>query len=356
VTALISHLTGVRSAEAGRALVDLADEIRRDKELSLLVSRTQPSMLFQRLSTFKKGRALRRHLEAFLAEHGHSAAEEFELAAPRWRDDPTMVLEALQAHIRAGAGGTCLHKTITRQQAMAQVKRQLSWLQQKAFRLLLRQAQTFTVMRENLKYYFVLAHGHLRDLYLAQAQRLATTGRLTCPDDVFFLTTSEVDALAQNALTPEESQQRIERRRQAWERAQQTSPPFCLEQLTDGRIRAVSSRHASDDEGARCLRGFGASPGVYTGRARIVLSADEGAALNPGEVLITRATSPGWSPLLLRAGALVTEIGGTLSHGAIIAREYGVPAVLNVIGATEQIHDGQLVKVDGQKETVRIID
>jgi len=104
------------------------------------------------------------------------------------------------------------------------------------------------------------------------------------------------------------------------------------------------------------LRGLAASPGSYVGWARVLHTPVDGAGLEPGEVLVAPATSPGWAPLLLAAGALVTEIGGTLSHGAIIAREYGLPAVLNVAQATRRIRTGQLIRVDGSRGTVQLLE
>jgi pyruvate,water dikinase len=138
-------------------------------------------------------------------------------------------------------------------------------------------------------------------------------------------------------------------RRQEWQEAREITPPFALDQSGD-HLRDV----ARPDEQA--LSGFAASPGSYTGRARVVLTPEQGADLEPGEVLVAPATSPGWAPLLLTAGALITEIGGTLSHGAIIAREYGLPAVLNVTDATRRIHTGQLIHVDGSQGTIQLLE
>jgi phosphohistidine swiveling domain-containing protein len=241
---------------------------------------------------------------------------------------------------------------------LAAVARIVSWLrppQRWLFRLLLRWVQTFTVTRENLKYHFVIAHSRLRDLYLTLAARLVAAGRLAGPEDVFFLTAEEVVALVEGRLASSEGRERVAQRRRTWEADQRTRPLSAFDQLINGRLRPVAPSVAPGGDGGQLLRGLPASPGSYVGQARVLHTPADSAGLEPGEVLIAPATSPGWAPLLLAAGALVTEIGGTLSHGAIIAREYGLPAVLNVTGATRCIRTGQLVRVDGSQGIVQLL-
>lgn len=355
-TALTAGLTGVRSAEVGRALAALAGQVRRDEHLRALVLGAGVEDLEARLSETASGRALWAQIEAFLAEHGHIAAQEFELAAPRWRDDPAIILRVLRAQVRARGRSSAADPAKARRETIAQVEGKLSWPQGIVFRRLLRQAQVLTAARENLKYHIVIALGHLRDLYLAQAERLVVTGQLVSSDDIFFLTIGEVAALAEGRLTSGEIENRVADRRQKWEAAKRATPPFALDQLADGRLRTAAAPGTPEDGEAPLLRGFAASPGVYTGRARVVFTPDDGVALEPGEVLVAPSTSPGWSPVLLSAGALITEIGGTLSHGAIIAREYGLPAVLNVADATRRIRNGQMLQVDGGRGLVQFLE
>lgn len=350
--ALTTGLGGVRSAEAGQALAALAEQVRQDESLRVLVLTTDPQALPARLSETEVGRAFWTRVEDFLSEHGHSAAQEFELATPRWRDDPAIILRALQASVRAGKKSAA-GPGRTRRETVAQVEKRLNWPRRVIFRRLLRWAQTFTIIRENLKYHFVIAHSRLRDLYLALADRLVASGRLGEPDDIFFLTTGQVAELAEGKLAASDI---VASRRWAWKVEQETVPPLAFEQTGDGRLRPVSLHAGPDSDGAQLLRGFAASPGSYTGRARVLRSPTDGDGIEPGEVLVAPATSPGWAPLFLTAGALVTEIGGVLSHGAIIAREYGLPAVLNVAGATRHIRSGQLVRVDGTRGVVQLLE
>ncbi len=352
---LTTGLTGVRSAEAGQALVDLAHQVRHDDSLRALVLAAAPETLPVRLVETDAGRALWAQIERFLIEHGHSAMQEFELAAPRWRDDPTIVLSALQAQVQAVGDEPAGDPTAARLAATAQVECRLNLPKRWFFRHLLRWAQALTVTRENLKYHFVIAHSRLRDLYLALAAQLVAAGRLSSAEDVFFLTDEQVAALVEGKLVPDEGRERVAERRQAWEADRQVVPPLALEQLPNSHLRPVSPSPPPGGDGERLLRGVAASPGSYRGRARVVLSLDDGIDLEPGEVLVVPGTSPGWAPLFVVAGALVTEIGGALSHGAIIAREYGLPAVLNVAAATRRIRTGQLIHVDGSQGVVRLL-
>ncbi len=352
---LTGGLKGVRSAEAGWALATLTRQICQDQDLRDLVLATATEALPDRLSETKAGQALWSQIEALLAEHGHSAAQEFELAAPRWRDDPTIILSALQAQVRTADEGPVTDPSTTRLEAVARVEKQLGLLKRWLFRYLLSQSQTFSIARENLKYHFVIAHSRLRDLYLALAAQCVTIGGLTDAHDVFFLTDEEVAGLVKGELTPDESRERVVERRRAWEMEQTTSPPVALHQLPDGRLRPLGEAHSVSEMTGDTLHGLAASPGQMVGRARVVLNPADGADLKPGEVLVAPATSPGWAPLFLAAGALVTDIGGMLSHGAIIAREYGLPAVLNVTAATRRIRTGQLIHVDGSRGTIKLL-
>jgi phosphoenolpyruvate synthase/pyruvate phosphate dikinase len=156
-------------------------------------------------------------------------------------------------------------------------------------------------------------------------------------------------------LTSAETQGRVAERRQAWKADRRAAPPSAFDQLADGRLRPVTPPVAPGSDAGRVLHGLAASPGSHIGRARVLCTPADDAEIEPGEVLIAPATSPGWAPLFLAAGALVTEIGGALSHGAIIAREYGLPAVLNVAEATRCIRTGQLVHVDGSQGIVQLL-
>ncbi len=352
--ALTTGLTGIHSAEAGQALSVLARQIGEREELQRLVLSTPTDELPARLNESEAGRTWWAGLEAFLSTYGHAAAEEFELAAPRWRDNPLLLLATLQAQVRSATTSTA-DPVAARLAATASVERRYNAVQRWLFRRLLHTTQAFTIGRENLKYHFVVAHSRLRDLYLALATQLVQAGHLARPEDIFFLHADEIAALFEHRLSAAEASRHIDERRQVWQTHRQAAPPFAIRQSADGHPVPLPSSPLPGQDGP-VLHGLPASPGVATGLARVVLTAEAGRHLQSGEVLVAPAVSPGWAPLLCTAGALVTEIGGVLSHGAIIAREYGLPAVLNVDNATRRIQTGQPISVDGTNGTVHLLE
>jgi pyruvate,water dikinase len=182
-----------------------------------------------------------------------------------------------------------------------------------------------------------------RDLLRPVGVDLAARGLLASPDDIFFLRLPE----ARRAVAGEDLRSVVAPRRQAFdrERARRHLPRVLLSDGTDAEAALVLP---ADGQG---LHGSPASPGRLSGTARVIRS-PLGARLEPGEILVAPSTDPGWTPLFLTAGGLVMEMGGMMSHGAVVAREYGIPAVVGVAGATDQIRTGQRVTIDGSAGTV----
>ncbi|MGH2690545.1 MAG: PEP-utilizing enzyme, partial [Actinomycetota bacterium] len=210
-------------------------------------------------------------------------------------------------------------------------------------RLCLRRVRQLAGLRELPKYLLVVLLGRVRALLQSVGADLAGAGRLDKADDVFFLRLDEVPS----ALEGADLRAAVAERRATYERElRRRHIPRVL--LSDGtEPEAVVA--GGTPEGA--LRGSPASPGVVTGPARVVLD-PVGARIEPGEILVAPSTDPGWTPLFLTAGGLVMEMGGAMSHGAVVAREYGIPAVVGVAGATERIATGQTITVDGSAGTV----
>jgi len=294
--ALTTGLTGLRSAEAGKALSFLAQQVCQDEQMRGLILATTPEALPARLVETNTGKALWAQINAFLAEHGHSSEQEFELAAPRWRDDPSIILSALQLHVRAAAEKPSVDIATARHMAITQVKNRLTLPKRLLINQLLHMAEVFTVTRENLKYHFVIAHSRLRDLYLTLATRLVADGCLVGTDDVFFLTAGEVANLAEGKLTTDESLGRASERRYAWRADRRIVPPSVFDQFPDGRLQPVMSTTKSEQHGDQLLRGLAASPGSYTGRARILHTQADREDFEPSEVLVVPAISPAWAP------------------------------------------------------------
>jgi phosphohistidine swiveling domain-containing protein len=213
-------------------------------------------------------------------------------------------------------------------------------------RFALRRVRRLAGMRETHKDYLVRLLAHARSLLAAVGTELAARGLLDRPDDVFFLDLAE----ARSALSGGDHRDAVAARRAEYDRElRRRRIPRVL--LSDGTEPEAVGRPGARDDGA--LIGTAASAGCVTAKARVVLD-PVGARLEPGEILVAPSTDPGWTPLFLTAGGLVMEMGGPNSHGAVVAREYGIPAVVGVPDATSRITTGQEVTLDGAAGVVRV--
>lgn len=362
---LVGGLPGMKSAEMGRDLAALARAAKEQPELMACLQGSGREAMGACLERLPAGDPFRFYLAEFMGNHGHASLHEFELAQPRWREDPGQVLSMLYSHLerrRPKGLGRGHEAQATARRGAAQEMRRRVWFGPKRlfFEGLLNRAQRYSLARENVKYTFIMGHSRLRDLYLSLASRLVEHGLLDEVEDIFYVGHGEIKALMDGAIPAAEAAAFIKSRRAEYSRfrSEQAGAPKIVEQTPDGAIRLLRlpENGAGPLEAARRLSGVGASAGRATGRARVILDPSGAAGLEPGEILVTRAANPAWSPLMLAAGALITEIGGLLSHGAIVAREYGLPAVLNVKDATGLIKNGQVVTVDGTRGVVYLVE
>ena len=179
-----------------------------------------------------------------------------------------------------------------------------------------------------------------RLVYRELNRRLVARGLTSSPDDMFFLLWGEIKALATGVRTPEDIAQVIEARRRDYQWSQRVDVPK-LQEGTPRTLDATDTPHGLE------LDGMGVSPGRVTGVARVVTDPRSSAYIEPGEILVAPVTDVAWTPLFAQAAGLVVEVGGLLSHGSIVAREYGVPAVVGVTGATRTIRTGDRITLDG---------
>lgn len=294
-------------------------------------------------------------LAGFLERYGHRCEKEAELAEPRWSDSPRVVEEILEGYVAAARQGELTdlrrreRELSERAQALAEeIRAELAAssrlervlpLKRAAFAWILREARRYAPYRENLKDHGLRALWLLRRVFLELGRRLAARGLLVSPDDVFY-----VELAAAEAALSEGRDLRAEAQRAREERARaaETPPP---RHVIEAPGRAPRWVHAAPHERG-LIEGVGVSSGVARGRARVLSSMDEAQRLAPGEILVARVINAAWTPLFHLAGGIVAEVGGVLSHGAIVAREYGIPAVFGAAGAAS-LEDGAWIEVDG---------
>ncbi|MHB1161674.1 MAG: PEP-utilizing enzyme [Chloroflexota bacterium] len=287
----------------------------------------------------------------WLDRYGHRAVREIDVSIPRWREAPEHILQLLCSYMAQGTTATDPEHCFQRGAAEAdvaiaaitdRVRRRKGPLRAAFVRLLLRRFRQLAGVREWHKFYLVHVLAIFRRVLSEAGADLVKAGRLDRVDDVFFL--DLVDLASDRDLREVVARNRAEYAREMKRR----QVPLAM--TSEGE---VSYGVPATQEGV--LAGAGASAGVHEGVVRIILN-PVGARLEPGEVLVAPATDPAWTPLFLTAGALVTETGGMISHGSVVAREYGIPAVVGVPEATARLRTGQRVRVDGSAGIVVPLD
>ncbi|HEY6204024.1 MAG TPA: PEP/pyruvate-binding domain-containing protein [Candidatus Limnocylindria bacterium] len=293
---------------------------------------------------------LQQELETFLVRYGHRAIAEIDLGLPRWSEDPSHLLGAIANYQRLDTAALAPDAQFARgaREADATIATLLSRVhgpRRFVARKLLRRVRALAGVREAPKFQVVRVFARGRAILAPVGVALAADGRVAAADDIWFLTLHD----ARRAVAGEDMHARVAERRAEYRREERRRhiPRVLLSDGTDAEAAFASP--ATDG----AIRGTPASPGTARGVAHVMLS-PAGARLEPGEVLVAPATDPGWTPLFLTASALVMEMGGMMSHGAVVAREYGIPAVVGVPEATTRIATGEHVVVDGSAGTVAL--
>ncbi|MCX2929443.1 PEP-utilizing enzyme [Mycobacterium sp. CVI_P3] len=297
-------------------------------------------------------------ITSFLKTYGHRAPDrEIDMGLARFADDPSFVLDLIRQYQRAGGELTSRLETGAAQSAraaddlVAQVRRRRGAWRARVLRSVLNRHRELGGLRERPKFDMVRAVALGRGVLARVGATLVTQGSLTAADDVYFLTPAQLRAAVHGPPVDLRAVAALNRRDFRRELRRRAVPRILA---SDGEaVYGPRLRPGSDSK--RRLVGTAVAPGSYEGVVR-VLDSPVGATLQPGEVLVAASTDPGWTPLFLVAGALVMEVGGTISHGAVVAREYGVPAVADVPGATDRLHTGQRVRVDGNDGSVTVLD
>ncbi len=352
----LTNLPDDRNFETTRGLDKLASEL---KELPCFAQISTEDLDFEQASALMRstpsGRKFLRNFDEFLKEHGHRAVDR-DIFQPRWADEPDVPFSlikklSVQTHRQAG-------NPIPEEDVMKELEKALPirWLnlfapfKLPALKAIVHLARTFLPVRENMRFYADMFLYAIRKLVLARATSLVRKGIIEPSDTdlAFFLTRDELFG-SKIENDPEFARQLIRKARQRMERYRINSRRRLPAYLLDGEdFEAISSAPIEGE----AFYGLPASPGIARGKARVVLAYEDFFNFKPGEVLIVHYLDPSWSSLIPQSAAVITEVGGQLSHGAIIAREYGIPAVAGVSGILDRIQGGEELIVNGNEGVI----
>lgn len=348
------------TTEMNLELWQIAKRLREEATVTTLFRERQPGEIAQAYREGTLPPALQQELASFLHTYGHRAVAEIDLGLPRWSEDPAYLLGVLANYLPRDNSGAYSNPDAAPdvqfqrgvQEAEAMVTeltrraRKRGWLRGKLVHFCLRRIRDLSGLRETPKYTIVMLLAGIRKFLLPIGEELVQAGRLESAEDIFFLTLAE----AHEALAGKDMRALVRERRMNYERELgRRHIPRIL--LSDGTDPEAVAQIVAGDPTDGVLKGTPASAGMVTATARVILD-PVGAKLEPGEILVTPSTDPGWTPLFLTASGLVMEMGGPMSHGAVVAREYGIPAVVGVTGAIEHIATGQQITVDGSQGIV----
>jgi phosphohistidine swiveling domain-containing protein len=350
---LCTGLASLESARPAYELWELSRIVLASDELRAAFEPPNGAQIAARIDSLgaNETAAFREALDGFLARHGHRSVMEAEMAAPSWEEDVPSVYAMIRNYLRA-AEGHSPHRLEERQRlereaATEEALGRLNWWKRPVFKRMLSQAQDSITSREHTKSMLVRGTQYLRRLTHELAKRMARSGLLDEEADFYYLRWEEVPPYVHGDLSREEAYARITRRRQEEERNRNVVLP----EVFRGRPRPLRPSDMPLPVGDT-LRGLPVSPGRVTGRARVIMDPRVDAAIEPGEILVAPVTDAGWTPLFVAAAGVVVDVGGTLSHGSTVAREYGLPAVVNVKHGTRMIRTGQTITVDGTQGVV----
>ncbi len=339
------------------ALWRLSQEVRADAISRYLLLNTPAKRIIQDYQQGTLLASLQQGVARFLKEYGHQSVCELDLGVPRWSEDPTYVLDLLTGYLQmeecvlapdlqlqhAEHAARAMITTLTQRAS------QKHWLRGWLVRFCLQRAHALAGFREMTRFVVGLRLSQARERLWLVGEALVRAGRLKETEDIFFLTFPEAHELLSGA----DLQESISTRRATFHRelGRRHVPLVLLSDGTEPTHQRKVTQNTAQAEGT--LQGTPASAGRVTAPARVIFD-PHNAHLSSGEILVAPSTDPGWTPLFLKASGLVMEAGGAMAHGAIVAREYGIPAVVGVAGATEQITTGCRVTLDGTAGTVVI--
>jgi rifampicin phosphotransferase len=345
---LAQSVPGNVTSEMGLGLLDVADAIRPHPEVVSFLERVEDDCFLDELPARAGGREARDAIAAWLERYGMRCAGEIDVTRPRWSERPSTLLATILGNVRSFEPGEAERRfEHGRQDARRKEAEVLERLraqpdgEHKAAeaKAMIDRARAFGGYREYPKYAMITRYFVYKRALLEEADRLVQADVLRDREDIFWLSFPELDDVVRTGRADERL---ISRRRDAFTAYASLRPPRVL--TSDGEV--VAGRYRRGDLPPAALAGLPVSAGTVEGRARVILDMAE-ADLEAGDILVTAYTDPSWTPLFVAIAGLVTEVGGLMTHGAVIAREYGLPAVVGVENATLLVRDGQRIRVHG---------
>ncbi|MGE8207009.1 phosphoenolpyruvate synthase [Heyndrickxia sp. NPDC080065] len=344
------------TSEMGLALLDVADVIRPYREVIDYLQHVKDDNFLDELVKFDGGQEARDAFYAFLNEYGMRCAGEIDITRTRWSEKPITLVPMILGNIKNFEPNESnrkfeqgLQEALKKEQELLERLKQLPDGEQKAreTKRMIDLIRNFSGFREYPKYGMINRYFVYKQALLKEAEKLVQAGVIHEKEDIYYLTFEE---LGEVVRTNKLDYQIISKRKDEYKLYEKLTPPRVI--TSDGEI--IAGEYKRENLPAESIVGLPVSSGVIEGRARVILNMED-AYLEDGDILVTSFTDPSWTPLFVSIKGLVTEVGGLMTHGAVIAREYGLPAVVGVENATKLIKDGQRIRVHGTEGYIEIL-
>jgi len=343
------------TSEMGLELGDLADILRELPEVQEYLKKADDQTFYSGLDHVPGGATFRRAFEEFIDKYGMRCPGEIDITSSRWYEAPTQLNSALFSHIQSLRPGEHRQRFAEGKQEAEMASRNIldrvegKYFKTKILKRLIAVYRHLGGLREQPKYILITTIGECKKAIMEEAETLVQKSLLSEPHDVYFLELNELVMVLQDNFEGNVSEL-IAKRKEEYERYQSLKPPRVM--TSEGEIVVVPPKRENIPAGT--IIGSPVSSGIAEGIARVILR-PENAILQEGEILVAPHTDPGWTPLFVTAVAVVTEVGGLMTHGAVVAREYGIPAVVGVDNATTLIKDGEKIRVNGDLGYIEIL-
>ena len=344
------------TSEMGLALMEVADVIRPYEEVIAYLQHVENDSFLDELVQFKGGEKAREAIDAFLNKYGMRCSGEIDITKTRWSEKPTTIIPMILNNIRDFDYGASkrkfeegLQEALKKEEELVDRLQQLPDGKQKVeeTKRMIRNIRNFIGYREYPKYGMINRYFIYKQALLKEAEQLVQSGVIHEVDDIYYLTFEELHEVVR---TKKLNYELIHKQKNDYKLYEKLTPPRIM--TSDGEI--ITGKYKRENLPADAIAGLPVSSGVVEGRARVILNMEE-ANLEEGDILVTAFTDPGWTPLFVSIKGLVTEVGGLMTHGAVIAREYGLPAVVGVENATKLIKDGQRIRVHGTEGYIEVL-